>query len=265
MVCNKIKFSCTISTFAMLIIASVAYASPTVTGNVISWTEEGWHQVQVQSTYKSVCNGGRQCTVADGVYTVINHGTGERFANVVVPNNSLGSDNKVPAPVAATGQLSSHAFGDDGDFQAGIAVPGTRFHDNEDGTFTDALTGITWLGIRDCIVKHSWARALEYANTLSADSDVCSALSDGSVSGDWRMPNIKELYSLIDISDDYPALAADIPYSGNWSDFPWDFYWSSSSFEPIPKQNAFVMDIGFGLIWSYVKNNEYYAWPIRIK
>lgn len=243
-----------------------AAANPTVSGNVISWTEPGWHQVQLQSTYESVCNGGRQCTVPAGVYTVINHGTGERFPNIAVPANSPDNENGPLAPVTSSGQVTSYAFGDDGDFQAGVAIPGDRFQDNGDGTFTDLLTGITWMSIRDCIVKYSWAGALEYANMLSANSDLCPALNDGSVEGDWRLPNIKELYSLVDISDDSPAWADGIPFTGNnWPDYPWDKYWSSSSFQPVPESNAFAMDSGFGLIWSYSKTSVFYAWPIRIQ
>lgn len=254
------------STLAISMLSSIVYASPTVNGNVISWTADGWHQVQLQSTYESVCNGGRQCTVPAGVYTVINHGTGERFPNIAVPNIATSDNVRPPAPVASTGQVINYAFGDDGDFQTGISVPGERFKDNENGTFTDSLTGITWLGIRDCIVKRTWVLALEYANNLSANSDVCPDLNDKSIAGDWRLPNIKDLYSLVDVSDDSPVWSKGIPFSGNWSDFPWDFYWSSTSFQPIPEENAFAMDAGFGLIASYNKTlSEFYAWPILVE
>lgn len=262
---NKTNAVVAISTFTVALLSSSAYASPIVSGNVISWTDEGWHQVQLQSTYESVCNGGRQCTLVPGVYTVINHGTGERFPNIAVPGSSDDNSN-APAPVAATGQDTSYAFGDDGDFQAGVSVPGERFQDNGDGTFSDTLTGITWLGRRDCIVRNAWGSSVEYANTLAASSDACPELNDGSVAGDWRLPNIKELYTLADISDAFPALAPDMPMSGEWTEFPSDtnFYWSSSSFKPVPDNNAFVFDSGFALIWSYTKSEEFYAWPIRV-
>lgn len=260
-----------LSTISALSLASAAVnATPTVKGNVISWTEPGWHQVQIQTTYDSVCNGGRQCTVAPGVYTVINHGTQERFPNIVVPSNTASDSNTdnatFPAPVSATGQKTNYAFGDDGDFQLGLAVPGPRFSDNGDGTFIDNLTGITWLGVRDCIIQLFWNASLEYANHLSANSDACPALHDGSVAGDWRLPNIKELYSLVDVSNSSPVWASGIPFSGTWGGPPWENYWSSTSFMPVPNDNAFVMDASFGLISSWNKSSrKFYAWPIRVE
>jgi len=253
------------SLFATSLFGSYVFAGPTVVGNRISWTDDGWHQVQRQSTYESVCNGGRQCTVEAGVYTVINHGTGERFSDIAVPGIAADDDGAI-APVASTGQVNNYAFGDDGDFQLGLAIPGERFTDNGDGTFVDNLTGITWLGIRDCIVKRYWASGLEYANSLAANSSDCPSLDDGSEAGEWRVPNIKELYSLVDVSDNSPSWARGIPYSGTWSDFPWDYYWSSTSFEPVPEINAFAMDSGFGLIDSYTKDlNQFWIWPIRVE
>jgi len=144
---------------------------------------------------------------------------GERFANiaVTVPDSSASDNNGPPAPVASTGLKTSYAFGDDGDFQTGISVPGERFLDNNNGTFTDTLTDITWLGVRDCIVTHSWGAALRYANEMSANSDLCPALDDSSTAGEWRLPNIKELYSLVDISNDSPVWADGIPFTGTWS------------------------------------------------
>ena len=49
------------------------------------------------------------------------------------------------APLSKTGQTTSYATGDDGDLQVGIELPEPRFYDNQDGTITDALTGLIWL------------------------------------------------------------------------------------------------------------------------
>ena len=48
--------------------------------------------------------------------------------------------------LAKTGQTSSFASGDDGSIQAGVGWQGARFKDNGDGTVTDNLTGLIWLG-----------------------------------------------------------------------------------------------------------------------
>ena len=56
----------------------------TVTGNVISWPDDGWYQVQTADGSSNVCSGGTSCEVSAGSYLVINHTTGERFGDVVV-------------------------------------------------------------------------------------------------------------------------------------------------------------------------------------
>ncbi len=52
--------------------------SITVGGNVISWSDDGWYQVQNAETFASVCEGGLSCEVAPGSYVVINHTLGTR-------------------------------------------------------------------------------------------------------------------------------------------------------------------------------------------
>jgi Protein of unknown function (DUF1566) len=60
------------------------------------------------------------------------------------------------------------------------------FKDNGDGTVTDWATGLIWMKI-DSRKTMSWEQALEYAETLNyAGHD------------DWRLPNVKELQSIVD-------------------------------------------------------------------
>lgn len=69
---------------AAALFSSNAAAMPVVSGNSISWTDDGWYQVQELDTYVSVCEGGRSCEVAAGRYVVINHTSGERWENISV-------------------------------------------------------------------------------------------------------------------------------------------------------------------------------------
>jgi len=55
-----------------------------VSGNTISWPDDGWYQVQDETTLAEVCSGGSFCTVEPGVYLIINHDSGERFSGVRV-------------------------------------------------------------------------------------------------------------------------------------------------------------------------------------
>jgi hypothetical protein len=59
-------------------------SSVVVTGNTISWPDDGWYQVQDAATYAEVCSGGLSCSVVSGTYIVINHSTGERFRGITV-------------------------------------------------------------------------------------------------------------------------------------------------------------------------------------
>ncbi|MEE9321523.1 MAG: hypothetical protein V3U76_13840 [Granulosicoccus sp.] len=64
---------------AGLVTASAVFASPSVSGQTISWPDDGWYQVQSATTYESLCEGGTSCEVAPGTYHVINLTTGQRY------------------------------------------------------------------------------------------------------------------------------------------------------------------------------------------
>lgn len=107
--------------------------------------------------------------------------------------------------------------GADGDLQAGIAWPVPRFTDNGDGdasfvgTVTDNLTGLTWLKDADCIkTKYvnfdqsctvgdgqvDWDQALAFVAAMNAGTypDCAGGHTD------WRLPNLRELWSLAEYS-----------------------------------------------------------------
>lgn len=67
-----------------------------VSGNTISWPDDGWYQVQDAQTYESLCQGDRSCVVPAGQYIVINHTTGERHTGINVSD----ADNPQPEPAA---------------------------------------------------------------------------------------------------------------------------------------------------------------------
>lgn len=56
-----------------------------ILGNTISFSPDGWFQAQNATTYETACQGFAACTLPDGRYIIINHTTGERFENVVLP------------------------------------------------------------------------------------------------------------------------------------------------------------------------------------
>ncbi len=114
-------------------------------------------------------------------------------------------DPKYPINIPKTGQTTSYAKGDDGDLQMGVSWPVPRFEDNGNGTLIDKLTGIVWLKNANCFGAHLWDNSFALVSNLS--SGQCD-LTDGSKAGDWRLPNINEFRSLMDISKTNPALSS---------------------------------------------------------
>ena len=94
---------------ALMMSSSVVTAAPSVSGNTISWPDDGWYQVQDELTYGEVCGGTRSCTVEPGSYVVINHTTGERFEGIEVEGSSGAG------PITVSGSVIS--WPDDGWYQ----------------------------------------------------------------------------------------------------------------------------------------------------
>ncbi len=65
--------------------------SVSVTGNLLRWPDDGWYQVQDASTFETLCEGGRECRVPNGIYNVINHTLSVRTEQVEVNGDSANS------------------------------------------------------------------------------------------------------------------------------------------------------------------------------
>jgi hypothetical protein len=166
--------------------------------------------------------------------------------------------------VPKTDQTESYETGDDGDLRKGVTWPTPRFTDNGDGTVTDNLTGLIWLKNANCDGVKIWADALTYFNTLA--SGVCG-LSDSSVAGDWRMPNLFELESLRDMAYSTPCISNAVgtdkwttgdPFTGVQS----TYYWSSTTRE-ISTTNAWRVAMSYGFVIDGNKTLYNYVWPVR--
>jgi hypothetical protein len=100
-----------------------------------------------------------------------------------------------------------------------------QFVDNGDGTITDNATGLTWMKA-DSGKGMNWQAALKYAENL-----------DYAGHDDWRLPNAKELQSIVDYTrcpDITNSAAIDpifgvtpIENEGSQKDYP--YYWTSTS------------------------------------
>ncbi len=166
------------------------------------------------------------------------------------------------APLAKTGQTKSYAKYDDGHYQAGIAWPPGRFQVQGE-CVTDRLTGLVWPQNADRMNGlQSWTQALDYASTLN----LCGH-------DDWRLPNRKELLSLVSRGQADPAAwlmsqgFANVRYQPTpVLTGPYFPYWSSTSYVYNPVA-AFGVRMDMGYIGAFMKAAQFgqngYVWPVR--
>jgi hypothetical protein len=136
------------------------------------------------------------------------------LANCAAPTPAL-------APVPQTGQTATFTAGDDGAIRAGVALPSPRFTDNSDGTITDNLTKLIWLKNADCPqTPRNWTTAMADVANLNTDGTMngndCGDTSNGGThQTDWRLPNIRELFSLVHFAFSEPCLS-NTAGTGKW-------------------------------------------------
>lgn len=137
-----------------------------------------------------------------------------------------------------------------------MAWPTPRFIDNGDGTVLDNLTGLLWLKNANCFGRpRTWQEALDAANNVAASQ---CGLTDGSKAGDWRLPNVRELQSLLDFGKVAPALPSAHPFSR----VARGFYWSSTTSTGSPL-DAWGVVLIEGSTFSGAKFLTWYVWPVR--
>jgi hypothetical protein len=155
----------------------------------------------------------------------------------------LGGPAPVPIGLPATGQTKCYGAtgavsdcasadypGQDGFHQAGCPMAG-RFRDNGDGTVSDLCTGLMWQ--KTMPGQYVWQDALKYCENLSLAGYT-----------DWRLPNIKELQSIVDYSRGLSSLDPVFEVSFSY------WCWSSTTFVG-KTTNAWSIDLGTGLVVAY--------------
>lgn len=161
-----------------------------------------------------------------------------------------------PAPVPKTGQINSYGIRDDGALEMGVAWPDPRFTDQGNGTIMDNLTGLIWLKNAGCFGVVSWSTALNDANALASGN---CGLTDGSTAGDWRLPNVREMHSLVDFRWYNPSLPLTHPFSNVQT----DFYWTSTSVVGLLPDDAWHINLNTGGISFAPKSYTENVWPVR--
>jgi hypothetical protein len=145
---------------------------------------------------------------------------------------------------AVRGEQSGSFNTSDSDDLGEMVSTGT-YTDNGDGTVTDVSTGLMWQQDSPTEIM-AWEAALAY----------CEGLNLGKYA-DWRLPNKKELLSLVDYSRYHPAI--------NISFFPntvSDFYWSSTTYVD-NTDLAFGVDFSRFSYVAFGKDSNNYVRAVR--
>lgn len=172
-----------------------------------------------------------------------------------------------PLVLAKTGQTTSYYPGDDGDLQAGVVWPDPRFVDQGDGTLKDMLTGLIWLKDANCFGAMSWAEALSAVADLNQNPGQYSCQQYTGTYGDWRLPNINELRSLVNAGQ--PDLSTWLGTQGFVHVIPTDpmgrlfiLYWSSTK-GVYWEAGSWAFQAGNGSSWTGTKPIRWHVWPVR--
>jgi len=109
---------------------------------------------------------------------------------------------------------------------------------------TDNSTGLQWQD--DAVgTAMDWQAAIDHCEALSLDGF-----------SDWRLPNLKELTSIVDDSTASPAIESTFQNTAS------SYYWSSTTYVGIVS-SAWVVYFGYGYQLSVVKSPSYYVRCVR--
>jgi hypothetical protein len=140
--------------------------------------------------------------------------------------------------------------GQDAEFHRGATWPSPRFDAGRD-TVLDLLTGLVWTkNANPAEYPLDWPAALNFVRDMNQrEAFGCC---------DWRLPNRRELRSLISHQARNPALPAGHPFT----DVFLGWYWSSTS-AAINPAFAWYVHLEGGRVFYGDKSQYYLVWPVR--
>lgn len=136
---------------------------------------------------------------------------------------------------------------------AGVSWPSPRFTENADLTLSDALTGLIWSNNADPagFPRKTWQEALDFIKDLNRQNYLGH--------NDWRLPNVNELGSLVNLEK---SSVADWLVTQGFSNLVEDEYWTADT---VTGNTAFAVSVNMhsGMMNSVVKDGSYPVWPVR--
>ena len=140
--------------------------------------------------------------------------------------------------------------GQDAEYRHGTPWPQPRF-EVRGGQVRDRLTGLFWSrDANPCEFPLTWDEALAAVRRLNHDR------YQGA--DDWRLPNRRELRSLVSHQTRRPALPEDHPFENLFL----GWYWSSTSYAGNPAHAWYVHMEGARMFYGG-KDQSYLVWPVR--
>ena len=104
---------------------------------------------------------------------------------------------------AAGAAATCAGTGQDGDLRRGES---RAFQDNGNGTIRDKRTALTWEKLSDDGSIHDKDNVYSWVQAFAKIDDLNTAAFAGAT--DWRLPNLFELQTLVDVGTAYPAIVA---------------------------------------------------------
>ncbi len=159
-----------------------------------------------------------------------------------------------------TGQTTCHdpggatvpcaSSGQDGEFSRGLPWPEPRFEVRGEIVF-DRLTGLSWTrNATPGELPMTWREALAFVAGINHERALGCA--------EWRLPNRRELRSLVSHQTRRPALPEGHPFVSVFA----GWYWSATSAAGAPA-HAWYVNLDGGRMFYGGKDQSFLVWPVR--